>query len=88
MEADQIADPHTLVEIQQVDAAAQQQVLAVIDGFRGIFVGAGNRVRRGASAQEGARFEQLHVEASAAQCGCRGEAGEAPPAMRTEGISS
>ena len=77
MEPNQVANPYTLVEIQEVDAAAQQEVLAVIDGLRGIFTGAGNRVGRGASPQEGARLEKVHVETSAAQSGCRGEAGEA-----------
>src|SRR5271157_93385 len=77
MEADAVADAQALVEIQEVDAAAQHQVLAVIDGLRGILVGAGNRVGGGASAQEGTRLKKIHVETSAAQGGCRREAGQA-----------
>jgi hypothetical protein len=85
MEADQVADAQALVEIQEVDAATQQNVLAVIDGLGGIFVRAGNGVRRGASAQEVARLEEIHVETSAAQSGCGGEAGEAAAGYENRG---
>ncbi len=85
MEADQVADPQALVEIQEVDAAAQQQVLAVIDGLGGVLVRAGNGVGRGASAQERARLEEVHVETSAAQSGCRGEAGKAAAGYENRG---
>ena len=40
-EADALADAQPLVEIQQVYAAAQQHVLAVVDGFGYIFAPAG-----------------------------------------------
>ncbi len=37
MEADAVLDAQALVEIQKVIAAAQQDVLAVVDGFRAGF---------------------------------------------------
>src|SRR5208283_3040165 len=67
------------------DAAAQQEVLTVIDGLGGILVRAGNRVRRGASAEEGARVEKVHVETSAAQSGCGGKTGEAATGYENRG---
>ena len=51
MKDDLLFDAQATVEIQQVAAAPQQDVLAVIDGLRAGFVGSG------ASPKEGPRFE-------------------------------
>jgi hypothetical protein len=64
LEADAAGDPKPLVEIEQVDATAQQHVLAVVDDFSGV---AGQRIRSCAASQEGARFEDLNVIAGAAE---------------------
>ena len=64
MEPDFVFDAETPVEIQQIDAAAQQDVLAVVDHFR-IFAAGGPR--RGAAAEEIARFVDIDFESRAAQ---------------------
>ena len=72
IELDAVAHAQPLVEIQQVDAAAQQDVLAVVDGLGFLAGRGGKRIRRGAPAQERPRFEQVHFEAGAAQRRRRG----------------
>jgi hypothetical protein len=67
IEADAVADAQPLVEIQQVDAAAQQHVLAVVDGLGDLFAARRNRVGRGAAAQIRARLVQIHLPTVAAQ---------------------
>ena len=64
------------VEIQQVDAAAQQDVLAVVDGLAGLAFASPARVGRGAAAQKRARFEQIDFESRAAQRGRRSQSGQ------------
>ena len=71
MKADVLLDAQASVEIQEIDAAAQKNVLAVIDGFAAGIVGSG------AAAQERAGFENTHVVAGSAQSGRRGQSGQA-----------
>ena len=67
-ELDPVADTKALVEIEQVCAAAQENVLAVIDGL-GWFVASGGRaIRCRAAAQERAHFEEIDVYAHASEC--------------------
>ncbi len=66
VELDAIGDAQPPVEIQQVDAAAQQHVLAVVDDL-GAVAGAGQRIRSSAAAQESARFVKIHFESGLAQ---------------------
>ena len=72
MPADLVAHAQALVEIEQVDAAAQQHVLAVVDHF-GILVGGRDGKGCGASAEEGPRLRQFHMESRAAQSRRGGE---------------
>ena len=71
-EVDFVLDSEAAVEVEQVDAAAQEDVLAVIDDF-----GIGEGVRGGATAEERAGFEEFHGGAGAAQGRGGGEAGKA-----------
>ena len=73
IEADALADAEPLVEIQQIDAAAQQHVLAVVDGLGDLFAAGGNRVGGGAAAQKGAGFVEIDLPAVAAEGRRRGE---------------
>ncbi len=59
-------DAGAAVEIDQVDAAAQENVLAVVDGFA-LLVGVRHLVRGRPSAEEGTAFEQIDVEPGIAQ---------------------
>src|SRR5207253_386350 len=61
MEGDGVFDAEAVVEVEQVDAALEQDVLAVIDGLGAGFVGGC------AAAEEGSRFEDSDVMACAAQ---------------------
>ena len=70
MKRDIVFDAEALVKIHQIDAAAQQDVLAVVDGFRIDFVGGR------ASAQERAGFEELHRMAGGAEGGGGRESGQ------------
>jgi hypothetical protein len=54
-EADFVFDAEAAIEIEEVDAAAEKDVLAVVDNF-GVREGVGS----GASAQEGFGFEYLY----------------------------
>ena len=66
VEDDVAGDAQARVEIQQVDAAAQQDVLAVVDGF------AAGLIRSGAAAQERTGFQHDERDTRAAQrSGCR-----------------
>src|ERR1700752_5091106 len=66
-----------LVKIQEIDAAAQENVLAVVDDFSlGFAFCRWQRIRGGAAAQERPRFEQLDVEAGSSERCRRGEPGE------------
>ena len=67
MEPDAIPNSQPLVEIQQVDAAAQQNVLAVVDGFGRLAIRPRQRIRGSPSAQKRPRFVQVHLEARAPQ---------------------
>ena len=62
------------VKIQQVDAAAQQNVLAVVDHFT--FAARRAAVGSSASAQKAAGFEQFHFKSGAAQRRRRRESGQ------------
>jgi hypothetical protein len=74
VELDLVFDAEAFVEVEQVDAAAQQDVLTVVDGlafqFTADFVG------RRSSTEEGAAFEDLNVMSCGGKgCGC-GETSE------------
>src|SRR5579871_554178 len=72
IEPDPVADTQPPVEIEQVDAAAKQNVLAVVDGFSRLIGRGRHRIGSGAAAQERARFEEFHIEAGSSQSGgCR-----------------
>ena len=75
IEADAVPHAQPPVEIQQVDAAAQQHVLAVVDQL-GSVVGRRERKRSRAAAQKRARFEHLDAEPGAAQRRRRREPGQ------------
>ncbi len=68
-----VRDAQAPVKIHQIDAAAQQHVLAIVDDF-GTF--AGYRVGSGAAAQESAGFEKIDLESRLAQRRSRGETGQ------------
>ena len=66
VEFDPIHYSQAPVEIQQIDAAAQQHMLAIVDGFRDLFAAGRHRVGGGTAAQIGTRFEQIDLVAGAA----------------------
>ncbi len=71
--ADLIGDTDVLVELHEVGADAEEDVLAVIDNFSG----AGMLVRRGATAEERPLLEERDPKSRVGQ-GARGsESGEA-----------
>src|SRR5262249_28762947 len=60
---DAVAHSQAIVEVEQVHAAAEQNVLTVVDGL-GLDARRGaDRVRRGAAAEKGPCFKQVHLEA-------------------------
>ena len=61
--ANLVFDAQSLVELDQVGAAAEQHVLAVVHDF----AGAGMLIRRSASAEIGTALEQGHAKAAAGQ---------------------
>ncbi len=66
IEANAVPHPQPAVEIQQIDATAQQHMLAIVDE-EGIVVGRSERKRGGAAAQEWPGFEYLDAEPRASQ---------------------
>ena len=60
------------IEIEQVGAAAEQHMLAIVDNF----AGAGMLIRRGAAAEIRAAFKQSHAKTSFGQGASSGEAGQ------------
>src|SRR5579883_2485896 len=76
IEADAVAHAESGVKIQQVGAAAQQDVLAVIDdfGFRSLLSRSG--IGRGAAAWKRPGFEDIDLESRAAERSRGGESGE------------
>ena len=64
VEANAVRHSQALVEVQQVDAASQEDVLAVVDRLRCIF-GRRQGERGGPSAEEGPGFEQGDRKAGA-----------------------
>ena len=72
MELNALAYAQPLVEIQQIHAAPQQHVLAVIDGLGDLFPAGRNRVRGGAAPQKRARLEKRHFPALFPQSRRRG----------------
>src|SRR5262244_312489 len=78
VEANPLPHPEPLVKIQQVDAAAQQHVLAIVDRLAAVRVTAGNRVGGGAAAQEWTRLKQVDLPARAAKRGRGRKSGESP----------
>src|ERR1700691_310527 len=75
IEADALAHTQPAVEIQQIDATAQQHMLAIVDEF-GSLVRRRQRKRRCAAAQKRARFEYLYPDPRAAEGGLRRETGQ------------
>ena len=67
------ATPMRLIEADEVGAAAEQHVLAVVDDF----VDAGMQVRRGAATEIAATFDELHAEAGFGQRTSGAHAGDA-----------
>ena len=82
MKADAVAHAQPRVKIQQVDAAAQQNVLAVVDRLRLALGPGGQVVGRGAPARKRPRFEHFHLESGAAQRRRRRQTGQ--PAARNQ----
>jgi len=76
VEANVLADSEALIEVEEVDAAAEQHMLAVIDGFDLRAGRAGNRIGSGATAKEGARLEQVDLETSTTERGRGRQSGE------------
>jgi len=74
IKSDLVPHPKPLVKIEQVYAAPQEQMLAVIHHFRPL---AAHGPGRGASAQEGARLVKIHLETGAAQRRSRSQTGQA-----------
>ena len=75
MKADFVLHAQPPVEIEQIDAAAQQHVLAVVDHFTRPLPPTGHDVAR--PPRKGARFVEIDFESRAAQSDGRGEAREA-----------
>ncbi len=71
IEGDLVRDAEAFIKIHQVDAAAEQEVLAVVDGLGVYFV------RSRAAAEEGARFEEFYGVAGGAESCRGGESGQA-----------
>ena len=67
IEGDAFADPEPLVEIQQIDAAAQQHVLAIVDGLGDLFAARGDCVGGSAATQVGASFVEIDFPTVAPQ---------------------
>ena len=68
VEVDPVRYTHALIEIDKIDAASQQDVLAVVDDLRcAAFTGDGVRGR--ASAQKAAGLEKFYLESSRAESG-------------------
>lgn len=72
MEADAVSDAQPRIEIEQVDATPQQDVLAVVDSRRVAFARR-HRIGSGTPAEKRPRFEQLDREPRAAERRRRGE---------------
>ena len=75
IKANAVAHAQPRIKIQQVDATAQQDVLAVVDQD-GRVVGWRERKRGSAAAQKRAGFKYLDAEPGAAQGGRGGKAGQ------------
>ena len=71
--ADLVGDSDALVELDQVGADAEENVLAVVDNF----AGAGMFLGRSAAAEEGALLEQGDAETGVGEGAGGGESGEA-----------
>src|SRR5450432_3659900 len=71
---DPVHHVQSLVEIQNVDAAAQQQMLAVVDNLGAV---AWKRVGGGTPTQEPAGFEQIYLESGASERGGGSQSGQA-----------
>jgi hypothetical protein len=65
LKSDPVFNPQPAVKIQKIDAAAQQNVLAVIDNFAGLAIGAGNRPGSSPPAGKRPRFEDIDAETGA-----------------------
>ena len=63
VELNLVLDAETLIEVEEIDAAAQQDVLAVVDGLAANFVGSR------ASAQERPGLKKIDLVAGGSQCG-------------------
>ena len=84
VKVDAVADVQTGIEIQQVAATAEQDVLAIVDRFGFLAARGGERVRGGTPAEERPRLKQFDVETGAAERGSRRQTGE--PASRDEDL--
>ena len=78
--------PEPRVKIQQIHAAAQQDVLAVVDGFGDFVRSGGDCVRRGSATLERPRLEQVYLKAAKPSAAAGGIPASPPPAMRTLGM--
>jgi hypothetical protein len=74
MEPDFVVDSQTPIEVQQINATAQQDVLAVVDHLPIVTTGGPGC---GTAAEEITRFVNIDFESRAAESDGRGEAREA-----------
>ena len=75
IEIDPVCHAEPPIEVDQVRAAAQKHVLAVVDGGRFV-IGGVERIRSGAAAQKGPCFIQRNLLTGRAKCDGRCKTGE------------
>ena len=84
IEADLVLDAQPPVKIEQIDAAAQQHVLAVVDHL-GVF--AADRPGSGAAAEEAAGFVKIDFKSGTARAAVAARPASPPPITATRGMS-
>jgi hypothetical protein len=72
VKADSPRNVQAPLEIEKIDAAAQENMLAIVDGL-GDLTGGLDLIRRSASAQETSRLVKVYLKSRASQSGCSRE---------------
>ena len=74
VKVDLAGDTEPAIEVEEIDAALEQDVLAVVDDCAGIVTRCG--IGRGAAAQEGSSLQDRNTMSGGAQCRGGGQPGE------------
>src|SRR5947209_3177603 len=75
IEADAVVDAEAAVEVEEVDAAAQEHMLTIVDHL-GVFIGRRHRIGCRAAAEKAARFVEIDLKARFAQSRRSRQSGE------------